>query len=49
MGKKVLYWFWVRIRNAVAIMADARISVVQHAHLTGPIVGREFPGRPNGH
>ena len=52
MDKNVLYWFWVRTRDAVAIMADARLHDLRHAHTSHAVMNGErlhVAGRLLGH
>ena len=52
MAKNVLYWFWVRTRDAVAIMADTRLHDLRHAHASHAVMNGErlhVAGRLLGH
>ena len=41
LGKNVLYWFWVKARNGAAIVADARLHDLRHAHASHAVMNGE--------
>ena len=52
MSNHVLYWFWIKTRDAAGIVADARLHDLRHAHASHAVMNGEslhIAGRLLGH
>ena len=52
LGKNVLYWFWVRARDAAGFVADERLHDLRHSHASHTVMNGEslyVAGRLLGH